>query len=90
MLRLLVFCGLLTAAIADGPLLTDAQKVQIRDAQLQVASLDARKARLETEYVKVSTELEKASTALDSLVSRLTPNGYVMQVDLNLVPAEKK
>ncbi len=89
--RALILCLLVSsvASCAHAPILTDSQKLLIRDAQIKVAILDAKKIRAESEYRDVSAQLKQAAQELDTTVAKFTPKGYSIQMDLTLSPEKK-
>jgi hypothetical protein len=84
-----IFCFSVSIA-SCAPILTDTQKLAIRDAQIKVAMLDARRAKAEAEYREISSQLKQAAQDLDAAVAKVTPSGYKLPLDLTLIPEKKR
>lgn len=71
----------LSLSAADAPKLTTEQKLAIRELQVRVLVLDSRERDAHEEKARAADQLEKK-------ISELTPTGYTITGDLELVPAK--
>ena len=81
---LCISCAAL-ALSAESPSLTDAQKLSLREAQINVITLQAEKNALESRLKSIDYDLlPKAQQALQDRVKAITPAGFTLQTDLTL------
>lgn len=83
MKTLLVLLILSVSAFAADPVLTDSQKLKVRDAQVKIMAL-------QDQLRQIQDAAKKASDDLDTIVKQVTPKGWVLQLDLKLLPEPKK
>jgi hypothetical protein len=70
------------SAFAADPVLTDSQKLKVRDAQIKVMAL-------QDQLRQTQDAAKKASDDLDAIVKQVTPKGWLLQLDLKLLPEPK-
>lgn len=93
MKTLLAFLVLSVSALAADPVLTDSQKYQVRDAQIKVMTLQEQLHQAQAaanQLPQIQDAAKKASDDLDALIKKYTPKGWVLQLDLKLIPEPKK
>lgn len=66
------------------PELTDKQKIQIREAQVNLLSVEAEKATLESRLKDLNQSLPVAQRQLQEALRAVAPKGYTVQNDLTL------
>lgn len=85
-IALLLACAMIAADTAKAPTLTSDQKLKVRDAQVKVADLDRQRMALQEQFRQVQESLTKASDEFNAVIKEVTPKGYVLQMDLTLIP----
>lgn len=76
-----IFLITVSAFAAEPPELTDKQKLEIRDKQIQVMNL-------KDQYTQVQDALKKASEELQAVVKKYTPDGWSLGFDLHFTPMQ--
>ncbi len=80
---LILAAGLLAQ---DMPVLTEAQKLKVREIQLEIANTQIESYRAAEKY---RAAMERLSAALAAAAKEATPKGYILTPELKLVPEIK-
>lgn len=70
----------------DMPVLTDSQKLKVREIQLEIANTQIESYRAAEKY---KATMEKLANALAVAAKEATPKGYILTPELKLVPEIK-
>ena len=81
---LAVPCAAFQDAPTKKPELTDKQKVEVREAQLNVSTIEAEKFALESRLKDLTAALPLAKQKLGEVLKSVAPSGYSVMSDLSL------
>lgn len=70
------------------PVLTDTQKLQVREVQLTLVTIQAEKAMLESRLKDLDRALPVATEAVNRKLKEVAPKGYVVKPDLTVIPEQ--
>ena len=88
MRTVLLFTTIFSLLAAEAPLLTDAQKLSVREAQLALSDNRAEIAELESHLKDLKAMQPTLQKNFDDVRMGVTPEGYVLQPDLKLTPCK--